>query len=359
MGMDSTVGGEDWEVLRRFLPVGWEEEARRSGALRRARGVDGAESLLRVLLMHLAAGCSLAETAARARTAGLAQLSAVALFKRLQASEEWLRWLAAEQRKLLAAHLPESVRRLRAVDATAVSEPGSTGTNWRVHYSINLRTLQCDFFEITDFSGGETARRLPIEKGDIVLGDRAYSNAAGITHVVGAGGDVLFRLNWQALPLHHEDGRRVNVLAALRRLKVGQTQDLPCWVLPAEGDAIRGRLIAVRRSAAATRHVIRKMELQANKKQKQVSKQRRQGAQFFMIWTSLPEETPADKVLSFYRSRWQIELSFKRMKSLLGLGHLPKKDPASARAWLHGKLLASLLVERVIQAAEATSPWGY
>jgi IS4 transposase len=151
----------------------------------------------------------------------------------------------------------------------------------------------------------------------------------------------------------------VNVLAALRRLKVGQTQDLPCWVLPAEGDAIRGRLIAVRRSAAATRHVIRKMELQANKKQKQVSKQRRQGAQFFMIWTSLPEETPADKVLSFYRSRWQIELSFKRMKSLLGLGHLPKKDPASARAWLHGKLLASLLVERVIQAAEATSPWGY
>ena len=78
-----------------------------------------------------------------------------------------------------------------------------------------------------------------------------------------------------------------------------------------------------------------------------------------MIWTSLPEETPADKVLSFYRSRWQIELSFKRMKSLLGLGHLPKKDPASARAWLHGKLLASLLVERVIQAAEATSPWGY
>jgi hypothetical protein len=82
MGTDSTGGGEDWEVLRRFLPAGWEEEARRSGALRRARGVDGAESLLRVLLMHLAASCSLAETAARA-DGGFAQLSAVALFKRL------------------------------------------------------------------------------------------------------------------------------------------------------------------------------------------------------------------------------------------------------------------------------------
>ena len=98
--MDTTVGGGEWVVLRRCHPEGWEEEARRSGALRRARGVDGAESLLRVLLMHLAAGCSLAETAARARTAGLARSSAVATFSRLQASEEWLRWLAAEQRKL-------------------------------------------------------------------------------------------------------------------------------------------------------------------------------------------------------------------------------------------------------------------
>lgn len=361
MDMDSNaaVGGEDWALLRQFLPAGWEDQARRSGALRRARGVDGAESLLRVLLMHLAAGCSLAETAARAQAAGLAKLSAVALFKRLQASEEWLRWLAAEQRKLLATPLPESARRLRAVDATVVSEPGSTGTDWRVHYSINLTTLQCDFFEITGVAGGETVRRVPIEKGDIVLGDRAYSNPAGVAHVVEAGGDVLFRLNWHTLPLYHEDGRRVNVLAALGRLKVGEIRDLPNWVLPAEGDAIPGRLIAVRRSAAATRHVIRKMELQANKKQKVVSEQRRRSAQYFMAWTSLNEETPAENVLGFYRSRWQIELSFKRMKSLLGLGHLPKKDPASARAWLHGKLLASLLVERVIQAANATSPWGY
>jgi hypothetical protein len=62
MGAGTSVAGEDWAVLRRLLPGGWEEEARRSGALKRARGVDGAESLLRVLLMHLAAGCSLAET---------------------------------------------------------------------------------------------------------------------------------------------------------------------------------------------------------------------------------------------------------------------------------------------------------
>jgi len=118
---------EEWAVLRQFLPAGWEEEARKRGALRRARGVDGAETLLRVLMIHLATGCSLAETAVRARAGGLAQLSAVALFKRLQASEDWSRWLAVEERRLLADSVPASSRRLRAVDATVVSEPGSNG----------------------------------------------------------------------------------------------------------------------------------------------------------------------------------------------------------------------------------------
>ena len=78
------------------------------------------------------------------------------------------------------------------------------------------------------------------------------------------------------------------------------------------------------------------------------------------MWTTLtPEDFSATEILDFYRLRWQIELAFKRMKSLLGLGHLPKKDPASARAWLHGKLFASLLVERMIEAASSISPWGY
>src|SRR5271167_4676097 len=95
--MDNRLEGlESWELLQQFLPPGWEEQARTTGALRRTRGVRDAAALLRVLLMHLGQGCSLAETTVRARQAGLAQLSAVALFKRLRASEAWLLWLAQQ-----------------------------------------------------------------------------------------------------------------------------------------------------------------------------------------------------------------------------------------------------------------------
>jgi hypothetical protein len=102
-------------------------------------------------------------------------LSAVALFKRMQASEEWLRRLAAAERDLLAEGTPVSRRCLRAVDATTVSEPGSTGTDWRIHYATNLTNLQCDFFELTDVRGGETWGRIPVSPGDVLLGDRSYA----------------------------------------------------------------------------------------------------------------------------------------------------------------------------------------
>jgi len=47
------------------------------------------------------------------------------------------------------------------------------------------------------------------------------------------------------------------------------------------------------------------------------------------------------------------------MKSILGLGHLPKKDPLSAQAWLEGKPFVGLLIERMVDAAAAFFPGGY
>ena len=79
-----------------------------------------------------------------------------------------------------------------------------------------------------------------------------------------------------------------------------------------------------------------------------------------MVLTSLdPKVVPAPQVLSLYRGRWQIELVFKRLKSLLGVAELAKYDPDSARAWLQAKLLTALLLERLEREAFSFSPWGY
>jgi hypothetical protein len=353
-----SLADDNWPVVCTFLPRGWKEMARSTGALRRARDVPDAESLLRLLLLHVANGFSLVEIAARAGELGM-EMSAVAVFKRLRASEEWLRWLAEQERGRQPLAIESQGRPVRAVDATTVSEPGSTGTDWRVHYVVNLANLQCDFFELTDVKGGETLRRIPVRPGDIMLGDRIYATPLGAAHVKGAQADILVRLNRQSLPLFDLEEKQLDVLRLFRKLRVGQIEQWATRVKHPDGGWIPGRLIALKRSAEATRLARRRLEVNASKKQKKVSPESWQAAQYFFVWTTLGDSFPAAAVLELYRLRWQIELAFKRMKSIMGLGHLPKKDPASARAWLHGKIFASLLIERMVEAAEAFSPWGY
>src|SRR5215210_1980603 len=89
--MDPLV--EDWELLTGLLPMGWEQQAILSGATERARGFASTSSLLRTLLLHVGKGYSLRETVVRAKAGGLAEVSDVALMKRLQKAEGWLRGL--------------------------------------------------------------------------------------------------------------------------------------------------------------------------------------------------------------------------------------------------------------------------
>jgi len=71
-----------------------------------------------------------------------------------------------------------------------------------------------------------------------------------------------------------------------------------------------------------------------------------------------PVGSTAD-VLRSYRMRWQIELLFKRLKSLAQLGHLPKHDDRSSRAWLYGKLFVTLLAQKLIRIGRDISPSGH
>jgi Transposase DDE domain len=351
---------EDWTVLSTFLPVGWDEQARTLGAIRRARYIKEPATVLRILLLHLASGCSLAETAARASAGGLAQISAVGVYKRLRAAEPWLLWLAQQMRG--AANLPLDVlgRKLRAVDATAVSEPGATGADWKVHYAVNVADLQCDFFELTDIEhGGETFRRVPIARGDVMMGDRVYATPPGVAHVIGGGGDVVVRLNRATLPLFDRSGQRMPLLPLLRRLKGKTPHEWAARVQNPNGDWIAGRLIALRQSVGAANWQIKRLQREAQHKHKTLSRDALEFAHYFMVWTTLKSDLGATLILELYRLRWQIELVFKRMKSILGLGHLPKADPLSAKAWLEGKLFVGLLIEHMVDTASSFSPWGY
>ncbi len=337
--------------------------AKQSGAVKRLRGFPSPDVLLRMLMLHVARGYSLRETVVRAKLAKWADISDVALLKRLRNSEEWLRFLCIELlREKVAYRLEEPIgRTIRIVDGTIVKEPGKTGSQWRILYSIRLPSLVCDFFEVTATMGegsGESLNRLPVGPHELILADAGYCSIAGIEYVWQHGADVLVRVNPQSFVAYSACGRRISLLARLRTLsRVGQVGE---WsvVLRSQDSSLEGRLCALRKNDRAIKQALRRLQRKASKKQMITRPETLEFAKYVIVFTTCSSGSKAD-VLESYRLRWQIELVFKRLKSLAQLGHVPKHDDRSSRALLYGKLLVTLLAQKLIRIGRDISPSGY
>ena len=326
---------EDWLVLVGLFPPQWEQLARKTGAISRVRGFDSVGDMLRTLLLHVGCGWSLRETAVQAKLAGIAAVSDVTLMNRLRQSEPWLRGLCEQLWQENGVRLEPALkgRPMRVLDATTVKEPGKTGSQWRIHYSLRLPTLECDHFELTPARGkntGEKLGRFVFHPGELILVDAGYSHPPGIAAVVAQEADVCVRLNPACVPLVDEQGCPFPLLPKLKALKragqVGEWRVQVVW-----GDQrIAGRVCAVRKSETAIERAQRKITLKQGRQKVRGTPETRQYACYIIVFTTLPAtHASSAQVLECYRLRWQIELTFKRLKSIVQLGHVPKQADES------------------------------
>jgi hypothetical protein len=320
------------------------------------------------LMLHVSGGLSLEQTVVRAAQLGIAKMSAVALFKRLRAAGPWFEKLCAD---LIASapsgnprDWPLKGRKLRVFDASDIREPGATGASWRLHYSLTLPGLRCDHAEFTTHLTGERLQNYPVRAGDVILADRAHGYRAQIAWLVDSGADAVIRLNPAAFPAKGCPGDDdpnfpVNWLGRLEQLPPSGAAEFPVRFTYG-AKTYRARICAIRKSKTASDEARRKIELEARKKGRIAGEQSLRLADFIVILTTLPKKVlSAKRVLELYRCRWQVELAFKRLKSLLEMSSVPKSVDACARAWMQGKLLESLLVEKLLEQSGALSPWGY
>jgi hypothetical protein len=85
----------------------------------------------------------------------------------------------------------------------------------------------------------------------------------------------------------------------------------------------------------------------------------RAGEVIWILTTLEAFQLPAIAVMGLYRLRWQIELMFKRLKSLLHLDTLPSREGPTAKSWMLARLIAAGLAQRLVQPSGPLSPWGY
>jgi len=358
---------ENWARLCTFFPAGWRAKAFELGACRRLRAFGSVDELFRLLLVYLGEGHSLKQTCAIARQAGWADISAVSLMKRLRKAGSWFQWMT---RELISRHHPGQInlqrpdwlagRPVKSIDATVVCEPGSTGTDWRVHYALELFGLQCDQLTLTDPNVGEKVDNFQFAPGELVLGDRAYCSGKAFRSLASQQIDWLLRYKHRSFPVvgRSAEQQQAELLDFLERLPPATPGEMKLQV--DLNPALPLRLIALAKSEQAAEQARQAYRYNQRRKQKPINEHTLKLQDYIIVVTSLTNaRITAPQLLQLYRMRWQIELAFKRLKSVVGLGHLPNQDPQSCRAWLHGKLLIALLVDLIVEEARLFSPWGY
>jgi hypothetical protein len=358
---------DHWPEVSACLPADFDLEAtaRSRGAFTRAREIKNAETLLRLALAYGGLGMSLRETCVWAEASGIVSMSDPSLLDRLCKAGPWLgdivAALIAKQAEAPAGRW--AGYRLRALDATSICQPGADGTTWRLHVGYDLATGQVDQLELTDVHGAENLQRLTYRPGDIVLGDRGYARPRDLRPVLDSGADFIVRTGWNSLRLLQPNGEPLDLFATLA---AQSEQEGEIQVRVHEGIAGASpsqplilRLVIRRKDPQQVEAEQKRLLKAAKKNGKQPDPRSLEAAKYILLLTSLPADTfpPAD-ILALYRFRWQIELAFKRFKSLAGLDMLPAKKPELARAWIYARLIVAIIAEQIAGQVPDSSPSG-
>ena len=366
-----TIVDHHWAPIEARLPPTWRALAAEHGILAKAPS-DGSVAgsgwkivdlavLLRLLLHYVCTNSSLKTTVAMASAMGLADISHVALQKWTRKCGDWIAAIVCDMTGTSTSFATELWAGFVVilVDATTVQKPGAKGTTARVHFALRLVDLASVAIHVTSEKVGETLRNFAMQPGQLWLADRGYSNANSIAHAVAGGAHVLIRFAFGPLPLFEEDGRNVDVRAwVLGGTKVGSSRERRVWVHPkepAKTAPIEGRLIAFRLPDDKAEDA--RKRLYEEHKKSDVTAEMLETAAYVVLFTTVPRERlSAAKLVELYRLRWQIELNFKRDKSIAGLDKLPSQLPETIHCWICTKLLGIELARRLAEPAEPFPP---
>jgi hypothetical protein len=356
MTPDPLVAG-DWQEVALLVPVDLEVSARESQALLRRRGVGSAEALLRMALAYALCDWSLQMVAAWAYLQGWAVLSATGLMYRLRGARRWLGELVAAVVITNRSDLASYPVRVRLIDASVINGPGSKGTDFRLHLSLDLGQGRFDEVEVTDSKGGETLIRHAVQRGDILLVDRGYAHAKGIGRVLAQGAELVVRISLHNMRLYDEGGVKLDLLEWLRSAPDLGPVERQVWIQTPDG-TFPVRLMAKRLCQEAAEAARRRLRRQASKNGRTPDERSLELAGFITLMSNLGEPVwTAGQVMALYRLRWQVEMAFKRLKGVLALDHLRAQDPDLAQSYLLSKLLGALMVDRMSHGPAVSIDW--
>lgn len=350
---------ESIACLLKELPSNYEEECYKQKAIVRCRGVSSPANLMMLVMFHLHNGCSLLEIQEVARLTKLGQMSDVAFMNRFEKCNDWFKAINREiaKERVMKYRKPSWMadKRVIAVDASDVREKGRSGRLYRLHYALDIFSMCSIEHHITTGQTGESLTNFKIEKNDLYIADRGYCTIKGMEHVEQSDAQYIIRIRKNSFTLKNIQGEKIDIGAQLTVLGDHEALDLSAYATNQNGQKLPVRICAIRKDSKAIEQSKKKLHRKESKDQITISEETKEFHNYFVVVTNLDCSVSAEEVLKAYRLRWQIEMYFKRLKSILDYGEMPKRRENSVLAWLNGKIMIALLIELVI-AKSAFSP---
>ena len=343
---------ENIAYLMLGLPQDYEQTCYKEGAIARRRGVTSPANLMMLVMFHLQNGCSLLEISEVARLTKLGNMSDVAFMKRFEKCGNWFKRIneeiAAECLVEYKKPLWLEGKTLVGADASDVVEKGRSGRTYRLHYALDIFRMTSIEQKITTNKIGESLCNFSLQPKYVVVADRGYATIKGMAHCVECGAEYIIRLRKNSFTVRDEANKKVDLPAELAKLKDGEYLDFPAFASNSEGARIPMRVCATRKTPEAITQTRKKLRRQEVRKQSEISDEAKSFNEYIVVVTNLNGSVSAKEVLETYRLRWQVEIYFKRLKSIMDFGEMPKRRPDSVIAWLNGKMMIALLVEAAI-----------
>ena len=234
---------------------------------------------------------------------------------------------------------------------------GASDANCKLQAGYEYKTGRLGFFTLTEGIKPDQAysSRLVdfVEKDDLMLTDLGYFKLSVFKELTAKGAYFLSKLLIGTTLLNADTSEKIDLSSTLRSF-VGNTLEINV-IMGNDKHPAPCRLIgfrAIKQVADARRRKLRK---EAKKKGRTPSKHHLALCDWTLFVTNAPSEIlPATMVFSLYRLRWQIELIFKQLKSVLRIHSSNTAKEYRLKCEILGKLIMAVIIHGIHSSCNAT-----
>ena len=203
-----------------------------------------------------------------------------------------------------------------AIDATDISYEGKKGTALRAHTEYDLSNNGYFNSHIADVHTGESVKLHNIKAHSLYFADRAYGRTQQMAYMFENQAEFIFRFSPSQIRLYKDADCTKKINFKEHFSDEGKIISMECFFKHKQVSK-KIRVIIAPIPKEKIENVVKKVKRKSLKGQNRLSENTLIYAKWLFLATSLTNIFSSESIISAYRKRWQIELHFKRSKSLL------------------------------------------